>query len=94
MVAYQAFVRAELALSVVARLIVGAVLTTEVAQALTLLERPDLLRRSIYRNSFPSGHATVAFAVGSPATLVVPPVLAFERRRSSGPLRRGDRGRR
>jgi membrane-associated phospholipid phosphatase len=71
----QAFARRRLALSVVAGVvIVGAVLTTEVLKH-HLLERPDLLRRSIYHNSFPSGHATVAFAVGIAATLVVPPAL-------------------
>jgi membrane-associated phospholipid phosphatase len=71
----QAFVRRRVALSIVAAVvIVGAVLTTEVLKH-HLLERPDLLLRSIYHNSFPSGHATVAFAVGIAATLVVPPAL-------------------
>jgi membrane-associated phospholipid phosphatase len=71
----QAYLRRRLALSVVAAVvIVGAVLTTEVLKHY-LLERPDLLRRSIYHNSFPSGHATVAFAVGIAATLVAPAAL-------------------
>lgn len=49
-------------------------LTTEVLKH-WVLERPDLLARTIYRNSFPSGHVTVAFSVGVAATLVVPPRL-------------------
>jgi hypothetical protein len=68
----QAAVRKRVALSVVAAaVIIGAVCTTEVLKH-WLLERPDLLSRPLYRNSFPSGHATVAMAVGIAATLVVP----------------------
>ncbi len=71
----QAVVRRRIALAVVAAaVIVASVLTTEVLKHY-LLERPDLLRRSLYQNSFPSGHATIAFAVGVAATLVVPPRL-------------------
>jgi hypothetical protein len=71
----QAALRRRIALSLVAAaVIIGAVCTTEVLKH-WLLERPDLLARSLYRNSFPSGHTTVAFAVGVAATLVVPPRL-------------------
>jgi membrane-associated phospholipid phosphatase len=71
----QAALRKRVGLSLVAgAVIVGAVLTTEVLKH-WLLERPDLLARTLYRNSFPSGHATVAFSVGVAATLVVPPRL-------------------
>ena len=71
----QAAVRKRVGLSLVAgAVIVGAVLTTEVLKH-WVLERPDLLARTLYRNSFPSGHATVAFSVGVAATLVVPPWL-------------------
>jgi membrane-associated phospholipid phosphatase len=68
----QAAARRRVALSLVAAVvIVGAVGTTEVLKH-WVLERPDLLARTLYRNSFPSGHATVAFSVGVAATLVVP----------------------
>lgn len=71
----QAALRKRVALSLVAgAVIVGAVLTTEVLKH-WLLERPDLLAGPLYRNSFPSGHTTVAFSVGIAATLVVPPWL-------------------
>jgi membrane-associated phospholipid phosphatase len=71
----QAAVRRRVALSLVAAaVIVGAVLTTEVLKH-WVLERPDLVPSRLYRNSFPSGHATVAFSVGVAATLVVPPSL-------------------
>jgi membrane-associated phospholipid phosphatase len=69
----QAALRRRVALSLVAAaVIIGAVCTTEVLKH-WLLERPDLLARTLYRNSFPSGHTTVASAVGVAATLVVPP---------------------
>jgi hypothetical protein len=71
----QATARKRVALSLVAAaVIVGAVLTTEVLKH-WVLNRPDLVATTLYRNSFPSGHATVAFSVGVAATLVVPPRL-------------------
>jgi len=71
----QAALRRRVGLSLVAAaVIVGAVCTTEVLKH-WVLERPDLILRPLYRNSFPSGHATVAFSVGVAATLVVPPRL-------------------
>jgi hypothetical protein len=71
----QAALRERIAQSLVAAaVIVGAVVTTEVLKH-WVLERPDLLLTSIYRNTFPSGHTTVAFSVGIAATLVVPPRL-------------------
>ena len=78
----QAALRRRVALSLVAAaVIVGAVCTTEILKH-WLLERPDLVASTLYRNSFPSGHATVAFSVGVAATLVVPPRL----RRSTAAL--------
>jgi membrane-associated phospholipid phosphatase len=59
---------------VAAAVIVGAVVTTEVLKH-WVLERPDLVLTVLYKNTFPSGHATVAFSVGIAATLVVPPRL-------------------
>ncbi len=71
----QAALRKRVALSLVAGvIIVGAVFTTEILKH-WVLERPNLVPSTLYRNSFPSGHATVAFSVGVAATLVVPPRL-------------------
>jgi membrane-associated phospholipid phosphatase len=71
----QAAVRKRVALSLVAAaVIVGAVVTTEILKH-WVLSRPDLVATTLFRNTFPSGHATVAFSVGVAATLVVPPRL-------------------
>jgi membrane-associated phospholipid phosphatase len=71
----QAAIRRRVGLSLVAgAVIIGAVLTTEILKH-WLLSRPELVPTTLYRNSFPSGHATVAFSVGVAATLVVPPRL-------------------
>lgn len=69
----QALLRRRLALALVAGTVIGgAVLSTEVLQR--TLTRPDLLIDGrLYGNSFPSGHVTVAFAIGVAATLVAPP---------------------
>lgn len=50
--------------------IVGAALWTEALKH--LLDRPVLVAGEPWGNSFPSGHTTVAFAVGVAATLVAP----------------------
>lgn len=69
----QALLRRQVALAVVAVVVVlGAVMLTEVLKHLVLV-RPDLVPSSIDRNSFPSGHTTTAFAVGIAATLAAPP---------------------
>lgn len=69
----QALVRRRVALALVAGTAIGgSVLTTQLLKG--VLERPDLLIDGrLYANSFPSGHATIAFAVGVAATLVAPP---------------------
>lgn len=54
-----------------ASVIAGSVLTTEVLKG-HLLVRPELVGPEAYDNSFPSGHATIAMAVGLAAVLVVP----------------------
>jgi membrane-associated phospholipid phosphatase len=73
LLAGQALVRRRVALAVVAVVVVlGALTTTELLKHM-LLVRPELVRSSIDRNSFPSGHATTAFAVGIAALLAAPP---------------------
>ena len=68
----QALVRRRTDLALVAGTVIGgSVLTTEALKR--LLPRPDLvIDGRIWENSFPSGHATVAFAVAVAATLVAP----------------------
>nr|WP_246345807.1 phosphatase PAP2 family protein [Conexibacter arvalis] len=68
----QAVVRRRIELALVAGTVIGgSVVTTEALKR--LLPRPDLLIDGrIWENSFPSGHATVAFAVAVAATLVAP----------------------
>lgn len=71
----QALVRRRLALSFIAgTVIVGSLVTTETLKHGVLM-RPDLLAGSLYENTFPSGHVTVAFSVGVAAVLVVPTSL-------------------
>ena len=73
LLAGQALYRRRLVLALVAAIVIGgAVVTTEILKHV-LLQRPDLIGRAPFANTFPSGHATVAFAVGVAATLVVPP---------------------
>lgn len=69
----QALVRRRTTLVLVAgSAIGGAILTTTILKQ--VLTRPDLLIDGrLWANSFPSGHATIAFAVGVAATLVAPP---------------------
>ena len=62
--------RAALALAG-AGVVVASVLTTE-ALKLELLTRPTLAGGAPDANTFPSGHTTIAFAVGIAATLVAP----------------------
>lgn len=71
----QALLRRRVALALVAGTVIGgAVVTTQALER--ILTRPDLLVDGrLYGNSFPSGHVTVAFAVGVAATLVCPPRL-------------------
>lgn len=71
----QALVRRRLTLALVAGTVIGgSVVTTQLLKG--TLERPDLLIDGrMWANSFPSGHATIAFAVGVAATLVAPPRL-------------------
>ena len=57
---------------VAATTIAGAVVTTEILKSY-VLPRPDLLGGVAYDNSFPSGHATIALAVGLAAVLVATP---------------------
>lgn len=59
-----------------AAVVVGSVLITEVLKHF-VLERPNLLgpAGAAYENSFPSGHATIAFSIGVAAILVAPPRL-------------------
>jgi membrane-associated phospholipid phosphatase len=68
----QAVLRRRTDLALVAGTVIGgSVLTTEALKR--LLPRPDLVVDGrIWENSFPSGHATVAFAVAVAATLVAP----------------------
>jgi membrane-associated phospholipid phosphatase len=68
----QALLRGRVALALVAGTAIGgSVVTTQVLKR--VLERPDLLLDGrLYENSFPSGHVTIAFAVGVAATLVAP----------------------
>ncbi len=68
----QALLRRRVALALVAGTTIGgAVITTQVLKG--VLTRPDLLIDGrLYENSFPSGHVTIAFAVGMAATLVAP----------------------
>lgn len=69
----QALVRRRADLALVAGTVIGgAVLSTELLKR--VLSRPDLVTDGLlWSNSFPSGHATVAMAVGMAATLVAPP---------------------
>ena len=63
----QALLRRRVAAAVVAvAVVLGALVTTELLKHLVLV-RPDLLPApsTIDHNSFPSGHTTTAFAVGS-----------------------------
>lgn len=71
----QAVVRRRFGLALVAGTAIGgSVLSTELLKH--LLSRPDLvIDGRMWANSFPSGHATVAFSVGVAATLVAPPRL-------------------
>ncbi|MGB2712432.1 MAG: phosphatase PAP2 family protein [Conexibacter sp.] len=70
----QAIVRRRPPLALVAAAIVGgAPLWTEAHKH--LLDRPSLFPGEPFGNTFPSGHTTVAFAVGIAATLVAPPHL-------------------
>jgi membrane-associated phospholipid phosphatase len=77
----QALLRRRIGLALVAGSVIGgSVATTEVLKR--MLARPDLvIDGRMWSNSFPSGHATVALAVGMAATLVAPPrvrrVVAF-----------------
>lgn len=68
----QAILRRRTDLALVAGTVIGgSVLSTEALKR--LLPRPDLvIDGRIWENSFPSGHATVAFAVAVAATLVAP----------------------
>lgn len=69
----QALLRRRLALAFAAVVVVlGAVVLTEVLKHL-VLPRPELVPTAIDHNSFPSGHTTIAFAVGIAAALVAPP---------------------
>lgn len=73
LLAGQALVRRRVALAVVAvAVVLGALATTEVLKHYVLV-RPQLVPSSLDRNSFPSGHTTIAFAVGIAAALVAPP---------------------
>jgi len=73
LLAGQALYRRRLILALVAAIVIGgSVVTTEILKHV-LLQRPDLIGRAPFANTFPSGHATVALAVGVAATLVVPP---------------------
>lgn len=75
LLAGQALLRRRLVLALVAAAVIGgAILTTEALKHV-LLQRPDLIGRAPFANTFPSGHATIAFGVGVAATLVVPPRL-------------------
>lgn len=68
----QAVLRRRIDLALVAGTVIGgSVLTTEALKR--LLPRPDLvIDGRVWENSFPSGHATVAFAVAVAATLLAP----------------------
>lgn len=73
LLAGQAMFRRRLVLALVAAAVIGgSILTTEILKHV-LLQRPDLIGRAPFANTFPSGHATIAFGVGVAATLVVPP---------------------
>ncbi|UJA20384.1 phosphatase PAP2 family protein [Thermoleophilia bacterium SCSIO 60948] len=58
--------------AVAAAALIGALVTTEALKSY-VLPRPDLLGAAFYDNSFPSGHATIAMAVGVAALLVAAP---------------------
>ncbi|HEX7291886.1 MAG TPA: phosphatase PAP2 family protein, partial [Conexibacter sp.] len=69
----QALLRRRAALAVVAvAVVVGSLALTEVLKHL-VLPRPELVQTPIDHNSFPSGHTTIAFAVGIAAALAAPP---------------------
>jgi membrane-associated phospholipid phosphatase len=69
----QALLRRRVAQAVMAvAVVLGAVAVTEMLKHL-VLPRPELVPTSIEHNSFPSGHTTIAFAVGIAATLAAPP---------------------
>jgi membrane-associated phospholipid phosphatase len=69
----QALLRRRVALAVVAvAVVLGAMGLTELLKRL-VLPRPELVPTAIEHNSFPSGHTTIAFAVGIAAALAAPP---------------------
>jgi membrane-associated phospholipid phosphatase len=69
----QALLRRRVALALVgAAIVVGSLLTSEVLKHV-ILTRPPLSTGGPDHNTFPSGHTTIAFAVGIAATLVAPP---------------------
>ena len=73
LLAGQAVLRRRLALAVVAvAVVVGSLGVTEALKHL-VLPRPELVATELDHNSFPSGHTTIAFAVGVAAALVAPP---------------------
>lgn len=75
LLAGQAVLRRRLLLALVAAVVIGgSIVTTEVLKHM-LLQRPDLIGRAPFANTFPSGHATIALGVGVAAMLVVPPRL-------------------
>jgi membrane-associated phospholipid phosphatase len=75
LLAGQAIIRRRLVLALVAAAVIGgSILTTEILKH-ALLERPDLIGRPPFANTFPSGHATIALGIGVAAMLVVPPRL-------------------
>jgi hypothetical protein len=87
-----AFVRHRRTLALVATVAIGgAVLTTEVLQRF-VFERPALLDSARdFHNSYPSGHTTIAYAVGIAATIVAPRRAPPGRGRRRLPLRDGNR---
>jgi membrane-associated phospholipid phosphatase len=68
----QALLRRRVALALVgATVVIGSVVTSELLKHV-VLTRPSLTYGVLNHNTFPSGHTTVAFAVGVAATLVAP----------------------
>ena len=73
LLAGQALLRRRAALAFVAvAVVVGSLGLTEMLKHL-VLPRPELVPTALDHNSFPSGHTTIAFAVGVTAALVAPP---------------------
>ncbi|HEY4280094.1 MAG TPA: phosphatase PAP2 family protein [Conexibacter sp.] len=68
----QALLRRRIGLALAAGTVLGgSIVTTQVLKDVLL--RPDLVVDGrLWENSFPSGHATIAFAIGVAATLVAP----------------------